>query len=172
PGEDTYLLLRALEVRPGERVLEVGTGTGLVALHAATVANVVATDGNPEAAKLARRNAMTNRVPLAVVRCDLFRGLRGTFDVIAFNPPYLIERIGGDWTERAWQGGPAGDETILRFLEEAPEYLARGGRIYLLVPANRDRVLAAARQRFRVRTAAEKPLFFEKLLVLELTHPR
>ena len=172
PSEDSRLLLAAVRVEPGEHVLELGTGTGYVALHAAKVARTVATDIHPDAVRFARRNATANGRRLAVVRCDLFRGLRGTFDVIIFNPPYLIEGIGGDWEARAWQGGPTGEELILRFLREVPPHLARGGRAYLLVPSNRERALAAARERFTVRIAAKKTLFFEELLALELTDPR
>jgi len=170
PSEDSHLLLRALHVEPEGRFLELGTGTGFVAIHAAKVARAVATDVNPAAVRLARRNALANRIPLAVLRCDLFRGVRGTFDVIAFNPPYLIERMGGDWEERAWQGGLSGEDVILRFLEHARSYLAPHGRIYLLVPSNRERAMAAAREHFSIRVAGKRPLFFEELLVLELAH--
>lgn len=172
PSDDSCLLLAAVEVAPGDRVLEVGTGTGFIALHAASVGRVVATDVSPEAVRLARANAIANRRTLAPVRCDLLRGLRGAFDVIVFNPPYLIDRIGGDWVERAWQGGVTGDEVIARFLEQAPPHLAPAGRIYLLVPERREHALALAKERFRVRVVAERRLFFERLLVLELTHPR
>ena len=170
PAEDSHLLLRAVRVEPGDRVLEIGTGTGFVALHAAKVARVAATDVNPSAVWLARRNALANRVPLAVLRCDLLRGIRGVFDVIMFNPPYLIEPMGEDWGERAWQGGASGEDVILRFLGEAPAHVAPAGRVYLLVPSNREAALAAARARFTVHVAAKRPLFFEELLVLELTH--
>jgi len=168
PSEDSHLLLRAVDVRPGERVIELGTGTGFLALHAAEVARVVATDVNPAAVRLARANGL----PLAVVRTDLFRGLRGRFDAIVFNPPYLIETIGGTWEERAWQGGTTGEDVILRFLAAAGEPLADDGRVYLLVPSNRDRALGAARERFSLRIAAKRPLFYETLYALELTHPR
>lgn len=172
PSEDSLLLLKAVDVRPGERVIELGTGSGFVALHAAKKAEVVATDIHPEAVRLARGNAEANGLPLAVVRADLFRGIRGAFHVIVFNPPYLIEAIGGEWEGRAWQGGATGDEVILRFLADAPAHLAADGRVYLLVPGNRERAMAAIRARFRVTTAAKRPLFFETLYALELTNPR
>lgn len=171
PREDTYLLLEALDVRPGERFLEVGTGTGLVALHAAKVARAVATDVSPAAVRLARGNAAANGLSLAVVRCDLFRGLRGTFDVIAFNPPYLAEPVGGDWVARTWQGGPAGDELILRFLRKAPEHLADEGRIYVIVPSSYEKLRPAAGP-FRSRTVASRHMFFEELLALELVREK
>lgn len=173
PSEDSFLLLRAMEVRPGERFLEVGAGTGLLVLHAAKVARLaVATDVSPYALRCVRKNAARNRLPVAVVRCDLLRGLRGTFDVIAFNPPYLAERIGGGWAERAWQGGVAGEDLMLRFFAELPDRLARRGRCYVTVPTNRERALAHARERFDVTVAAQKSMFFEKLLALELTMSR
>src|SRR2546428_4909025 len=172
PSDDSRLLLDALRVAPGERILEVGTGTGYVALHAAKAGIVVATDVNPEGVRLARKNAAANGLRVAVARGDLLRGLRGVFDVIAFNPPYLIEAVGGDWEARAWQGGTTGETVLLRFLAEPPARLARDGRIYLLIPSNREGAIAAAREHFEVRIAAKKPLFFEELLVLELMHPR
>jgi release factor glutamine methyltransferase len=172
PAEDSYLLLQAMDVRPGERFLEVGSGTGLLALHAARVARLaVATDVNPHAVRCIRENARRNGLPVAVVRCDLLRGIRGTFDVIVFNPPYLAERIDGAWDARAWQGGVTGEEVVLRFLEELPDRLADQGRCYVAIPSNRERALAQAQERFDVRLADEKPLFFEKLLALELTMP-
>ncbi|HEV8594793.1 MAG TPA: HemK2/MTQ2 family protein methyltransferase [Thermoplasmata archaeon] len=171
PSEDSLLLLKAVEVRPGERMLELGTGSGLIALHAARIGDVVATDIHPEAVLLARRNAATNGLRLSVVRADLFHGLRSPFDVIVMNPPYLIERIGEDWEARAWQGGPSGDALILRFLDEAPAHLAPDGRIYVLIPSNRERAMAAIHDRFRVAVAGKRPLFYETLYALELSSP-
>ena len=173
PAEDSFLLLQAVDVARGERFLEVGAGTGLLTLHAAKVAALtVATDVSPHAVRCVRANAARNRLPVAVVRCDLLRGLRGTFDVIAFNPPYLAERIGTAWEERAWQGGVTGEDVMLHFFDQAPERLAERGRCYVTVPTNRERAIAKARERFDVRVAGEKPMFFEKLLALELTVPR
>jgi release factor glutamine methyltransferase len=129
---DTRLLLEAAlaEVRPGDRVLEVGTGGGTIAAGLPTTAGVVATEINPHAAAAARR------LGVEVVRTDLLAGIHGRFDLILFNPPYLPtapeERI-PDWMERALDGGPTGREVIARFLRDAGRVLAPDGRILLLV---------------------------------------
>jgi len=132
PDADTYLLLDAAraEVKPGDRVLEVGTGSGLIAVELARVTEVVATDINPHAVLCARKKGV------AVVQNDLFCGIRSSFDVILFNPPYLPtqpeERI-NDWLEHALDGGLNGRVVIERFSEHVGRVLAPGGRILLLI---------------------------------------
>jgi release factor glutamine methyltransferase len=129
---DTYLLLDAAraEVKPGDRVLEVGTGSGLIAAELARVTGVVATDINPHAVLSARKKGV------AVVQNDLFCGIRSSFDVILFNPPYLPtqpeERI-DDWLEHALDGGLNGRVVIERFSEQVGRVLAPGGRVLLLI---------------------------------------
>ena len=133
PEEDSYLLLEAalVEVRPGDRVLEVGTGSGLIAGELARGGTtVIATDINPHAAVCAREKGID------VVQSDLFCGIRSLFDLILFNPPYLPtqpeERI-DDWLEYALDGGPNGRVVIERFSEQVDHVLAPGGRILLLI---------------------------------------
>jgi len=132
PEADTYLLLDAArsEVRPGDRVLEVGTGSGFIAAELAQVTGVVATDINPHAVLCARQKGVD------VVQSDLFCGIRSMFDLIVFNPPYLPtqpeERI-DDWLEHALDGGPTGRVVIERFAGQAGRVLAPGGRILLLI---------------------------------------
>lgn len=132
PESDTLLLLDAAcaEVKAGDRVLEVGTGSGMIAAEIAKITRVLATDINPHAILCACDAGVD------VVRTDLFMGIRGPFDLILFNPPYLPtrpeERI-DDWLEYALDGGESGREIIERFIGEAGRVLAPGGRILLLV---------------------------------------
>ena len=133
PAEDTALLcMTALrELRAGDRVLEIGTGSGAVA--AAIVDKVrclIASDINPHAV------ALVSRLGIPVIRADLTAGIRGPFDLILFNPPYLPtspeERI-DDWLEYALDGGKTGRATLERFAADVKRVLAPGGRILVLI---------------------------------------
>jgi release factor glutamine methyltransferase len=131
--EDTLLLLGAAlaEARPSDRVLEIGTGSGYVARHlAGKVALVVATDVNPHACRAAASPGVR------VARADLTAGIRGQFDLVLFNAPYLPtrpeERM-DDWLERALDGGETGREVIARLLPDLPRVLVPGGRLLLVV---------------------------------------
>ncbi len=131
---DTLLLTEAAlaEVRPGDRVLEVGTGSGYVAatLTSRGAIFVTAIEINPHAAAMARACG------LDVIRTDLTAGICGTFDLILFNPPYLPtapeERI-DDWLELALDGGENGRRVIERFAAVVLDRLAPAGRLLLLV---------------------------------------
>jgi len=171
PSEDTMLLLEAVEVRLGERVLEIGTGTGIIALHASRIGNVVATDVNPFAVSLARENARSNGLCMSVVRLDMFEGLKGEFGAVIFNPPYLREVVKNDWRQRAWQGGADGGILIARFLDGLSSHLKPDGRAFILVPTDLHDVLESAKERFAVRELKSMRLFFEQLAVLELRLP-
>jgi release factor glutamine methyltransferase len=132
PEADTHLLLKAAlaEVKPGDRVLEVGTGSGIIAGEIAMVTGVVATDINPHSVLCAHKKGV------GVVKTDLFSGIRSEFDLIIFNPPYLPtqpeERI-DDWLEYALDGGKTGRDVIGRFSAGAGRVLAPGGRMLLLI---------------------------------------
>jgi release factor glutamine methyltransferase len=132
PAEDTWLLLRAAgkECRDGERVLEIGCGSGAVSGALRHRARILATDISPYAVKAARAFGVE------VVRTDLFSGIRGPFDLVLFNPPYLPtnpdERM-DDWLEYALDGGPDGRAVIGRFLSGVGRVLAPGGRVLLLI---------------------------------------
>jgi release factor glutamine methyltransferase len=131
--EDTHLLLEAAgeEIRPSDRVLEVGVGSGYIAHQLqGRAAWIVATDINPHAVRKAKEEGID------VLRTNLMAGICGSFDLVLFNPPYLPtrpeERI-EDWLEYALDGGPSGREVIARFAEQVVSILAVQGRILLLI---------------------------------------
>jgi len=132
PREDTFFLLqKALEiVQSRDIVLEVGTGSGIIASSLQGYARVYATDINPHAVGYAHSQGVD------VIRTDLVSGLRKVFTLVLFNPPYLptstTERS-DDWLEYALDGGPDGRHTLSRFLSQVPGVLASGGRIIILI---------------------------------------
>jgi release factor glutamine methyltransferase len=132
PEADTLLLLESSckEVRKGDRVLEVGTGSGLIARAVANITTTFTTDINPHSCRLARSQG------LETIRTDLMDALTGPFDLIIFNPPYLPTRVDeriDDWLEYALDGGETGRAVIERFLADIPRILSRYGRVLLLV---------------------------------------
>lgn len=172
PSDDSYLLLKVVEVRSGETFLEVGSGTGLVAVHAAKLgAKVVASDASPHAVACTRRNAARNNVRLEAVQSDLFENVGGIFDVIAFNPPYLPGEVTStSWLERAWSGGEEGSEIAVRFLDQAWKHLAPGGRIYIILSSigGLTSVLRSFRDRYDSEMLAEQHMFFESIFAYRL----
>ncbi len=115
PRPETEVLvdrcLALLEGIPGPRVLDVGTGTGAIALAVKSErpdAAVVAVDRSSEALELARENATSLGLDVTLVETDLVQGIDGPFAVVASNPPYVLAaELDGlepevrDWEPRA-----------------------------------------------------------------------
>lgn len=175
PSDDTYLMLDAIDVSAGEAVLDMGTGTGILALYAATCGGVVtAADIADDALVTAEKNAQANESRIAVCRSDLFAAVDGTYDVIIFNPPYVPVPEGECMEtplELAWNGGPDGTRVIGRFLDEVCAYLAPGGRVYLLVSSLDDGAkieASCAAQGLAMEAIRNRNLFGETLTVFKL----
>ena len=173
-AEDSRLLAAAAvdEIREGERVLEVGTGSGYVAARVAeeTGATVYASDLNPHACE------RTREAGLPAVRADLTLPFRdGSFDRVLFNPPYLPRDVAAerdDWMEVALTGGETGREVIEAFFDDVARVLAPGGSVLLLVSTLTDieKVAAAADEReLAARTLREETYPFERLAILKIT---
>jgi release factor glutamine methyltransferase len=175
PAEDTRLLAEAVtdHVESGQRVLEVGTGSGFVAGMAAGLgADVVATDVNPHACREARDQG------LSVVRADLVSPFEpDTFDWVVFNPPYLPappELDRDDWQGKALSGGDDGRRVVDPFLASVGRVLAPGGNVLLLISSltGIDEVLAfAADHGLAGEEVASEKHPFERLVVLRFWQP-
>ncbi len=182
PSDDSQLLAQAaLDACSGD-VLEMGCGSGAVSLLLALggkCAKIVALDLNPEAVSCAKANAKKNKIggkKINFVVSDLFSSFppSSRFDFILFNPPYMPtegkETLSGH-INHAFDGGKDGLDTVARFLAQAKNHLAPGGKILLVISSLQpkeklDKLLA--RNGFHAEVLAEKRFFFEKLQVLAL----
>ena len=170
PAEDTFLLAETVEVRPGEMALDVGTGTGIIALlMARTAKHVLGVDVNPKAIELARRNARLNGIKNVEFRLsDLFENVAGRFDVVTFNAPYLPGEP-EEAIDLALVGGETGREVIDRFIAEVPDYLTEKGRVYLVQSSitGVDETLEGFRRAgLKAGVLAERHIFFEDIVVV------
>jgi release factor glutamine methyltransferase len=126
------------EVRAEDRVLDMGTGSGVNAILAASRSHdVVGVDVNPHAVAAAIRNAERNHVAgrTTFFESDVFAQVDGTFDLIVFDPPFrwfhprdLLEMSVADENYRA----------LTRFMTEVRDRLNPGGRLLLFFGTSGD----------------------------------
>lgn len=153
PAEDSLLLAGGLEAPPEGRALDLCTGCGLAALKLAEAgARTVATDVNPHACRLTRRNAAANDLRVHVVRTDLAAGIRARFEAVTCNPPYLptaeADPVRGT-PARALHAGPDGAEVARAALDALPGLLTPEGRAWLVVSSLQPEAELAERARER-----------------------
>jgi release factor glutamine methyltransferase len=155
PQDDTALLAETLAeepFEPGAHVLDVGTGSGALALVAARRgAEVTAVDVSRRAVWTARLNARLHRLPVRIHRGNLFGPVRGrSFDVILANPPYVPAPDtprGPRGRRRAWDAGRDGRLVLDRICRDAPPLLRPGGVLLIVHSALSDPGLTLDRLR-------------------------
>jgi protein-L-isoaspartate O-methyltransferase len=168
PTHTSREVAESLEVRPGDTVIDVGCGSGVLSIVAARLgaSEVHGTELNPEGAAFARENVVRLGVQsvVSVHEGSLFEPLDGLeADVVIGDVsgiPDDIARLTG-WFPGGFSGGPTGAEVPTAMLEQAVEHLAPGGRLYLPTASIQDEgaVLRAARRLFgegRMRQLRER----------------
>ncbi|MGW0122999.1 HemK2/MTQ2 family protein methyltransferase [Streptomyces sp. NPDC003327] len=165
PQGDTELLLESLareQLKPGQRTLDLCTGTGILAVAAARRgAEATAIDISGASVATARLNAALHRCRVRVVRGDLVAPVAGErFDLVTVNPPYVPASAPGAPTsgpERAWDAGPDGRLLLDRICRAAPTVLAPDGVMLVVQSSLADvgaSLAALARRGLRARVAA------------------
>lgn len=145
PRPETELIVEAslelLQDDPEPYLADIGTGSGCIAismLHELPAARAIATDMSPTALRVAQRNAERHGVAdrLELLESDCFSALdvRGSFSLIASNPPYVsddelksVQREVSYEPRAALAAGSDGLSVIRRLLREARPFLRLGG---------------------------------------------
>jgi release factor glutamine methyltransferase len=144
PSPHGLFYSRSIRVAAGERVIDIGTGSGVLAIAAARRgARVCATDIDARAVAAAERNARRNGVEIDVRPGTLFGDFAGPFDVVLANLPNEIvapselARLRPE-DARTFAGGSAGNEQLISLLDSAAPFLRPESRLYLGVHSLTD----------------------------------
>ena len=125
PAEDSFLLKKHIKNYSFKTALDVGCGSGIITEELSKHGKVIGVDINPEAIKYCKEN-----IDAEFFESDLFSNVKGKFDLITFNAPYLPQDEGIE--DVALYGGEKGYETIEAFLKNAKKHLNKGGKILLI----------------------------------------
>jgi release factor glutamine methyltransferase len=143
PRPDTETLVEwALELLPLDsrhRVLDLGTGSGAVALalqHQRPHCEVSAVDVSEDALQVAQANALRLKLPVHFVRSHWMDTVQGRFDLIVSNPPYVAEADPhlaalAHEPRQALTSGPSGLQDLAQIVAQAPQHLKTGGCLLL-----------------------------------------
>ena len=172
-AEDSFLLSSTIKkeilslhiLNSNLKILEIGSGSGIqlktLVGEGIKKQNIFACDINPEAVKHCKKLGFN------CVQSDLFKKIKGKYNLILFNPPYLPE----DFAEPkdsalATTGGKKGGEIINEFLRQAKKHLSKDGRIFLLTSSFTKGVKWEG---YKKKAIIKQKLFFEELCVWGLS---
>lgn len=167
PSDDSIFLANTVKDYSGKLALEIGTSSGIVLNELAkTFETVIGTDINFFSLKRLVNTLRTQRV----ICCNAASALHNIkFDLIVTNPPYLPNSTG--IVDKTIDGGPAGVEITIDFIEDAIDKLRIGGKILIIVSSISDSKKLdnfLSKNNISAKKVAQKELFYETLEVLEL----
>lgn len=148
PSEDSFLLLDALELEveflkslKPEIIVEIGTGSGIIisAIASFMQSNCMyyATDVNIQACRASLHTSKLNFVNVECLNMNLLSNFKNKlFDVIVFNPPYVVtdpSEMEGNGLNRAWAGGRDGRQIADEVLKNLNNLLTEKGVCYMVI---------------------------------------
>jgi len=169
----TNLLLNYMETMDfrGKTFLELGAGTGLIAIYAATRgATVTASDISKNAVRSIEQNALLNRVKVIVHYSDLFDTLPlQRFDVIVINPPYYKKNPLQE-SDYAWYCGERG-EYFNKLFSGLEKYIGINSVILMVLSDECDIPMVkdlANENGFSMNVVLEKKKYWEMNYIFEI----
>jgi len=157
--EDSFLLMKHIKDYAKGEILDIGTGSGILAKEASNYGNVLAVDIDQDALDLVKKLGIRTK------KSDLFSNVKESFDLIIFNPPYLPEDQEEDEdSKKITTGGKNGYELIERFFSQVKKYLKKDGKILIVFSSlTGDVFKIMEKYGFKFKILEKEKLFFEEL---------
>ena len=162
PAEDSLLLRKYVLKLASGKILDIGTGSGILAEAALKKSkDVLAADIDEKAVNFCKKKGIN------AIKSDLFLNIKGKFDVIIFNPPYLPKHPEEPKDSAlVTTGGEKGSELLERFLKEAKAHLKKKGIILFVcssLTGNVEKIMKKYKYKFELLDKEKH--FFEELYV-------
>ncbi|HEX7846700.1 MAG TPA: HemK2/MTQ2 family protein methyltransferase [Chitinophagaceae bacterium] len=155
----------------GKSFLELGAGSGLIAMQAAKKqAKVTASDINPVAIEYLKKNSSKNNIRLDIIQSDLFAEIQEqVFDIIAINPPYYKKQP-QSLLDHAWFCGENG-EYFDQLFKQLPSYINESTAVIMVLCDGCDIEMIkgfAEKNKFSLRLLQTKQSILEKNFVFKI----
>lgn len=166
PSDDSFLLKKHIQYYAKGKVLDMGTGSCIQAEEALKyTSEVLVSDIDPDAINLAKEKGIKAKIS------DLFSNIKGKFDLIIFNPPYLpLDPREPKDSQLQTTGGKKGHEIIERFLSQSKNFLKKDGKILLVYSSLTYKMPSLIKQYdFQFKILEQKKFDFETISVVILS---
>ena len=183
PRPETELLVEKIitENPTAEEILEIGTGSGAIAIAlAANIKNakIMAVDISDKALQIARENAVKNKVNINFCFSDVFENVTGKYDLIISNPPYISKKEYPYLSREIREHEPSiallADDNGLAFYKKilcsGKDYLTEKGKIYFEIGYSLSESIkkVAEENGFRNIETVKDLNGFDRMMVIEL----